>query len=168
MKLLPYREDRALRLTIHTVGDQPGKPNGQVRKRISMRSHDDGGGTDARCRTEDAFGGIAELDKKVSCALEGGGWTDECAQMLACRYFDILVGQSVFVKEIRMMRRHDMQYKQLALEIVCHRDRIRHGFGRSLVECSGKEQGSFRIGWIAEPGTGGMRTYRQHRAAAAL
>ena len=35
-----------------------------------MRAHDDGAGMNARCRAENAIGGIAKLDQKIGCAFE--------------------------------------------------------------------------------------------------
>ena len=57
-----------------------------------------------------------------------------------------------------------MQYEQLALEIVRHRNRIGHGPCRSLVECSGKKQRFWGIGGVVEPGNWAVRTYRQDGA----
>lgn len=80
-KLPSYCEDRAHCLTIHMVGDGPGKPGGQVGNRIPMCSHDDGGGMNAHCRTENAVSRVAGFDKMSDGALLSGVRRNECIQM---------------------------------------------------------------------------------------
>jgi hypothetical protein len=91
------------------VGDGPGKSSGQVRIRISIRPHDNADGLKAPCCTEDAFGGVAGLDKKSARALPIGVRTNECVQMRERGRFVIAVCHIAFLKEMHMMGRNDMQ-----------------------------------------------------------
>jgi hypothetical protein len=92
------------------VGDGPRKPSGQVRIRIPIRSHDNADGLKAHCCTEDAFGGVAGLDKKSGRALPIGVRRNECVQMRKRGRFVIAVWRIVFLKEMRMMGRNDVQH----------------------------------------------------------